>query len=190
MSNELLQCDWAAIQIKPNPNVSAHYREKMKRTDSATGSWRVITLLSKRGGENLTGTGRNVRKNVDVTQNAARQGQDRESTRRRRKSVKGGTGGDWRPRSDSPDSWMLHAITLGPLRNLCQWDSDICHPISLQVCKALFLKMSLLTGISLRNDHEHHADKLQTQQNLFSNDQLSCSNTVPRQSWIGVSKVS
>lgn len=184
MSNELLQCDWAAIQIKPNPNVSAHYKE-------VRFSYWVMTCDYSSQEERGRKSDRNRKeREEECRRDPARQGQDRESTRRRRKSVKGGTGGDWRPRSVSPDSWMLHAITLSPLRNLCQWDSDICHPISLQVCKALFLKMSLLTGISLRNNHEHHADKLQTQQNLFSNDQLSCFNTVPKQSWIGVSKVS
>lgn len=57
MSNEVLQCDWAAIQIIPNASISSHYGEKVKRIDSATGSRCVITLLSKGGRENLSGTG-------------------------------------------------------------------------------------------------------------------------------------
>lgn len=57
VSNEVFQCDWAAIQIIRNASVSSHYGEKVKRMDSAIGSWCVITLLSKGGRENLTGTG-------------------------------------------------------------------------------------------------------------------------------------
>lgn len=62
-----------------------------------------------------------------------------ESPQDRCKSGKGRASGDGRRRSDSPDSWMLHAITLSPSSQPCQWGMDIRHVISLHVWKALLL---------------------------------------------------